>query len=50
MCLQLRAGNALSDVLEVEEPFDAIHVGAGESNACKLTPMPANLLLVMMAG
>lgn len=27
--LQLRAGNVLGDVLEHEEPFDAIHVGAG---------------------
>lgn len=27
--LQLRAGNVLGDALEGEEPFDAIHVGAG---------------------
>jgi hypothetical protein len=33
---QLRAGNALGDVLEREEPFDAIHVGAGTPAACLL--------------
>ncbi len=29
MPMQLRAGNVLGEVLESEEPFDAIHVGAG---------------------
>lgn len=27
---QLRAGNVLGEALAGEEPFDAIHVGAGE--------------------
>lgn len=29
LTVQLRAGNVLGDALEGEEPFDAIHVGAG---------------------